>query len=60
MSSVSQLYQAQQSAEEAKINAKYEAEIERAGKNSKKQKKLEEKKQAELAKVKSKYAKNKW
>lgn len=57
MSSVSQLYQAQQSAEEAKINAKYEAEIERAGKNSKKQKKLEEKKQAELAKVKSKYAK---
>ena len=57
MSSVSQLYQAQQSAEEAKINAKYEAEIERAGKNSKKQKKLEEKKQAELAKVKNKYAK---
>ena len=54
--SASQLMQANIDYETAKINKKYDAEISAAGRNSKKAKKLEEKKQAEIAKVKNKYA----
>ena len=57
MNSVSNLMQANMAIEEKKINRRYDAEIKAAGKNSKKAKKLEEQRQAELAKVKSKYAK---
>lgn len=57
MNSVSGLMQANASIEEKRITKKYDAEIKAAGKNSKKAKKLEEQKQAEIAKVRSKYAK---
>ena len=57
MNSVSNLMQANLAIEEKKINRRYDAEIKAAGKNSKKAKKLEEQRQAELAKVKAKYAK---
>lgn len=57
MNSVSGLMQANASLEEKRITKKYDAEIKAAGSNSKKAKKLEEQKQAEIAKVRSKYAK---
>lgn len=57
MSSASQLIQANQQLEEARITKRYDAEIKAAGNNTKKTKKLEEQKQAELAKVKTKYNK---
>lgn len=57
MSSASQLVQANQQLEEARITKRYDAEIKAAGNNTKKTKKLEEQKQAELAKVKTKYNK---
>lgn len=57
MNSVSGLMQANAAIEEKRITKKYDAEIKAAGKNSKKAKKLEEQKQAEIAKVRSKYAK---
>lgn len=55
--SVSQLFAAQQQEEENAINKRYDAEIKKAGENTTKGKKLEEKKQKELAKVKQKYNK---
>ena len=57
MSSASQLFQAQQAEEEAKVTAKYDAEIKAAGQNSARGKQLEEQKQKDLAKVKNKYNK---
>jgi len=57
LSSVSQLMQANQEAEEAKVTARYDAEIEKAGENTKQGKKLEEQKQKELAKIKNRYNK---
>ena len=57
MSSASQLVQANQQLEEARITKRYDTEIKAAGNNTKKTKKLEEQKQAELAKVKTKYNK---
>lgn len=57
MNSVSSYYQAAQDAETAKIEKKYETEIQRAGSNSRRGKKLEEKKQKEIAAVKNKYNK---
>lgn len=57
MSSVSAFYQASQDEEEAKVTAKYDAEIEKVGESTAAGKKLEEKKQAELAKIKTKYNK---
>lgn len=57
MSSASQLFQAQQQEEEAKVTAKYDAEIKAAGQNSARGKLLEEKKQKDLAKIKNKYNK---
>ena len=55
--SFSQYYQAQQSAETAKVTARYDKEIEAAGQGTKRAKRLEEQKQKELAKIKTKYAK---
>lgn len=55
LSSASQLFQAQQQAEEAAITAKYDKEIKAAGNNSARAKRLEEKKQKELAAIKNKY-----
>lgn len=57
MSSSSQLFQAQQAEEEAKVTAKYDAEIKAAGQNSARGKQLEEQKQKDLAKIKNKYNK---
>lgn len=57
MSSASQLFQAQQQEEEAKVTAKYDAEIKAAGQNSARGKQFEEKKQKDLAKIKNKYNK---
>lgn len=57
LSSVSQLYAAQQQAEEAAVTKRYDTEIKKVGENSAKGKKLEEQKQKELAKVKNKYRK---
>lgn len=57
LSSASQLMQANQSAEEAKVTARYDTEIEKAGENSKQGKKLEEQKQKELSRIKNKYNK---
>ena len=57
MSAVSQLFTAKQQEEEAAINKRYDAEIKKAGENTTKGKKLEEKRQKELAKVKQKYNK---
>ena len=56
-SSFSQYYQAQQQAETAKVTARYDKEIKAAGEGSKRAKKLEDEKQKELAKIKTKYAK---
>lgn len=55
--SFSQLYAAQMQEEQAKVENRYAAEIEAAGQGSKRAQKLEEQKQKELAKIKSKYAK---
>ena len=55
MSQASQLFQAQSQLEQAKVTKKYDAQIKAAGNNTKRTKKLEEQKQAELAKIKSKY-----
>ena len=55
MSQATQLFQAQSQLEQAKVTKKYDAQIKAAGKNTKRTKKLEEQKQAELAKIKSKY-----
>lgn len=55
--SVSQIFSAKQQEEENAINRRYDAEIKKAGENSTKGKKLEEQKQKELAKVKTKYNK---
>lgn len=57
MSSISQLFTAQQQAEENAVTQRYDAEIQKVGENSRKGKKLEEKKQKELAEVKNKYRK---
>lgn len=57
MSSASQLFQVQQQEEEAKVTAKYDAEIKAAGQNSARGKQLEEQKQKDLAKIKNKYNK---
>lgn len=57
MSSASQLFQAQQQEEEAKVTAKYDAEIKAAGQNSARGKQLEEQRQKDLAKIKNKYNK---
>lgn len=57
MSSLSSYYQAAQDEETAKIEKKYDKEIEKAGSTSRKGKKLEEKKQKEIAAVKNKYNK---
>ena len=54
---VSQIFTAKQQEEENAINQRYDAEIKKVGENSAKGKKLEEKKQKELAKVKQKYNK---
>lgn len=53
----SQLFTAKQQQEEDAINSRYDAEIKKAGENTTKGKKLEEKRQKELAKVKTKYNK---
>lgn len=55
MQSASQLMQANASLEEAKVTRRYDAEIKKAGENTARGKKLEEQKQKELAKIKSKY-----
>lgn len=55
MSQATQLFQAQSQLEQAEVTKKYDAQIKAAGKNAKRTKKLEEQKQAELAKIKSKY-----
>ena len=57
MDTMSQVFQVQQQEEEAKVTAKYDAEIKAAGQNSARGKQLEEKKQKDLAKVKNKYNK---
>lgn len=57
MDTMSQVFQAQQQEEEAKVTAKYDAEIKAAGQNSARGKQLEEKKQKDLAKIKNKYNK---
>ena len=57
MQSASQLMQANLSLEEAKITKRYDREIEAAGSNTAKGKKLEEQKQKEIAKIKTKYNK---
>lgn len=53
--SVSNLFQAQQQAEEQAVTKKYDKQIEAAGQDSKKGKRLEEEKQKSLAKIKNKY-----
>ena len=55
MSQATQLFQAQSQLEQAEVTKRYDAQIKAAGKNTKRTKKLEEQKQAELAKIKSKY-----
>ncbi len=55
-SAASSYYQAEQRAEEARVTARYDAEIKKAGESSKRGKKLEEKKQKELARIKTEYA----
>lgn len=57
MQSASQLMQANMQAEQARVTERYDAEIEKAGENTTRGRKLEEKKQKELAKIKTKYAK---
>lgn len=57
MDTMSQVFQVQQQEEEAKVTAKYDAEIKAAGQNSARGKQLEENKQKDLAKIKNKYNK---
>lgn len=57
MDSMLQVFQVQQQEEEAKVTAKYDAEIKAAGQNSARGKQLEEQKQKDLAKIKNKYNK---
>ena len=57
MSSASNLVQASASLEEAKVTKRYDAEIEKAGASTAKGKQLEEQKQKEIAKIKTKYNK---
>lgn len=57
LSSISQLFSAQQQAEENAVSRRYDTEIKKVGENSRKGKKLEEQKQRELAAVKNKYRK---
>ena len=57
MSSASSLMQANASLEEAKVTKRYDAEIEKAGASTAKGKQLEEQKQKEIAKIKTKYNK---
>ena len=57
MQSASQLMQANMQAEQARVSERYDAEIEKAGENTTRGRKLEEQKQKELAKIKTKYAK---
>ena len=57
MQAASSYYAAQSQYEQNVTAAKYDKEIEKAGKNEKKRKKLEEKKQKEMAAIKSKYNK---
>lgn len=56
-SSATQLIQANQQLEEARVTKRYDAEIKAAGSNTKRGKKLEEQKQKELAQIKTKYNK---
>lgn len=56
VSAYSEYSQASQDLEEAKINKKYDAEIKAAGNSTAKKNQIEERKEKELAKVKSKYA----
>lgn len=55
MNSVSNLYSAQADYETAQVERKYEKQISAAGKNQVRQKKLEEKKEKEIAAIKTKY-----
>lgn len=55
MQAFSNYWNAERDIEVAKIEKRYDREIEAAGKNSKKKKKLEQQKEAEIAKVKNKY-----
>lgn len=55
LSSVSNLYSAQADYETAQVERKYEKQIAAAGKNQVRQKKLEEKKEKEIAAIKTKY-----
>lgn len=55
VSSASQLIQAKQQEEEAAVTRRYDTEIQKAGTNTKRGKKLEEQKQKELAQIKTKY-----
>ena len=57
LSSVAQLFSAQQQEEENAVTQRYDREIKKIGENSRKGKKLEEQKQKELAAVKNKYRK---
>lgn len=57
MSSMSQYYTASCNLEVAQTEKKYESMIEAAGSNEKKKKKLEEQREAEVAKIKTKYNK---
>lgn len=57
MSAMSSYYSAQSDYEVTVTEKKYDKMIEKAGNNSAKSKKLEEKKQKEVAKIKTKYAK---
>ena len=57
MSSVAELFSAQQQEEENAVTQRYDKEIKKVGENSRKGKKLEEQKQKELAAVKNKYRK---
>lgn len=57
MSSASSLMQANASLEESKVTQRYDTEIEKAGASTAKGKQLEEQKQKEIAKIKTKYNK---
>lgn len=57
MQAASSYYAAQSQYEQAVTTRKYDREIEAAGNNEKKRKKIEEQKQKELAKIKTKYNK---
>ena len=57
LSSVAQLFSAQQQEEENAVTQRYDREIKKVGEDSRKGKKLEEQKQKELAAVKNKYRK---